>query len=121
VTHEEIAVGGCDILSAYLAALLAQSPLFGTDIRLFLMTDVNGVYKDKDKPETRIPVIEDTSKYQSSAKGPSSPHTAGGMAAKFDAANIAKKAGVDTWIFNPSLGDKAAAVRGEIGTYFPAT
>ncbi|HWB39047.1 MAG TPA: hypothetical protein VG604_02280 [Candidatus Saccharimonadales bacterium] len=120
VTHKEITFGGNDILAAQVAACMAKSNLFGDDIRLFLMTDVNGVYEDPEDAETRIPVILETDEYRRVAGGSQSARTIGGMLAKFDAADIANNAGVPMWVFNPLMGSKADAVAGKIGTYFPA-
>jgi glutamate 5-kinase len=117
VTHAEIAFGNNDPLSASLAAALAVA---GSDVRLFLLTDVNGVYADSTDPDTRIPVIEDTATYRHLALDTASTLGNGGMDTKFDAADIAKAAGVDMWVFNPLDGEKADALRGDIGTYFPA-
>ncbi len=117
VTHEEIAYGNNDPLAAILAASML---LLGSDVRLFLLTNVNGVYADSQDPSTRIPVIEDTAAYRHLALDTDSELGTGGMLTKFDAADIAKAAGVDMWVFNPMDGEKADALRGDIGTYFPA-
>jgi glutamate 5-kinase len=117
VTHAEIAYGNNDPLAASLAAALM---MHGSDVRLFLLSDVNGVYADREDPTTRIPVIEDTAAYRHLALDTDSTLGSGGMVTKFDAADIAKAAGVDMWVFNPLDGEKTAALRGDIGTYFPA-
>jgi glutamate 5-kinase len=119
ITHEEISFGSNDILAARLAARMQQSDLFGT-VRLFLLTDVNGVYRDVNNLYSRISVIENTDEYRHLAGGADSNYSIGGMKSKFEAADIAKKAGVDMWIYSPGHGHREQAVEGEIGTYFPA-
>lgn len=119
ISHDEIGFGSNDILGAWLARDMQKSALFG-EVRLFLLTDVNGLYQDKDDPKTRIPVVEDTSDFRHLAFDTNSEHGIGGMMSKFDAVDIAKIAGVNTWIYNPADGHRERAVSGEIGTYFPA-
>lgn len=119
-THSEISFGSNDILSAELAALMQRSGLFG-DVRLFLLTDVDGVYEDVNEPATQIPVIRDVDEYRHLAVDTNDPELKiGGMASKFEAADIAKAAGVDMWIYDPRDGHRSRAVAGEIGTYFPS-
>lgn len=120
IAHDEIAFGSNDILAAHLAARMQESEMFGT-VRLYLLTDVDGVYKDKDDPDTRIPIIANTDEYRHLANDTDDPELKiGGMASKFDAADIAKAAGVDMWIYNPADGQRDRALNGGIGTYFPA-
>ena len=120
IRHDEITFGDNDILAATLAACMARSPLFGK-VRLFMMSSVNGVYEDVDDPRSRIPVIEDTASQRHLALETDSVNGTGGMISKFDAADIAGPAGVDIWILDPRSGShRNRAVRGEIGTYFPA-
>jgi glutamate 5-kinase len=119
VAHEEIKFGSNDILSAILAMRMKNSERFGP-IRLFLLTDVDGVYEDKNDPETRIPVISDTDDYRQLAVDSESQLRIGGMASKFEAVDIAQSVGIDTWIYNPADGPRSLAVAGIIGTYFPA-
>ena len=120
VTHDEISFGDNDILAATLAACMARSSLFG-NVRLLLLSDVNGVYADKDDPGTRIPIIENTADYRDLAQESDSDNGTGGMVSKFDAADIAQAAGVDMWIFDPrNNAHRNQAMRGKIGTYFPA-
>jgi glutamate 5-kinase len=118
VTHKEISFGSNDILAAQLAALMKGSELFG-EVRLFLLTDVNGVYRDVNDPNSRIPVIEGPEKFRDVAGGPASAFSIGGMESKFDAAMITRHAGIPMWVYDPGDGPQEAAVAGEIGTYFP--
>lgn len=120
ITHEEIAFGDNDRLAATLAASLAKSALFGSQVRLFLLSDVNGVYADRNNPASRIPVIANLEEYAHLAEGPDSDNGTGGMVTKFAAVAIAQAAGIDTWLYDPRLGKKQQALDLEIGTYFPA-
>lgn len=120
ISHSEIAFGDNDTLAATLAVSMAHSELFGNKVRLFLLGDTNGVYADKDDPDTRIPVITDTADYLHLAEGSDSEFGTGGMVTKFAAADIAKEGGVDMWIYKASRGNPNYALRGTFGTYFPA-
>lgn len=120
ITHEEIAFGDNDTLAATLAAKIAKSPLFGKNVRLFLLTDVGGVYKNINDPSTRVPMIGNIQANRHLAGEAGTGNGTGGMITKFDAAEIAQQAGVNMWIYNPAEGHRERAVRGEIGTYFPA-
>ncbi|HVX57225.1 MAG TPA: hypothetical protein VHA37_05830 [Candidatus Saccharimonadales bacterium] len=118
ISHEEITFGSNDVLSATLAANMQLSKRFG-QVRLFLLTDVNGVYKNLKDPTTRMPIIDSVNSQQGVAQGAPSRLRIGGMESKFQAARIARYAGVPTYVYNPADGHREAAVEGEIGTYFP--
>jgi glutamate 5-kinase len=119
ISHEEITFGSNDILSATLAVAMQRSGRFG-QVRLFMLTDVNGVYRDHEDPRSRIPVMENPQNYMALAKGPASNFRIGGMASKLKAAGIARFASVPSYVYNPADGPRECAVEGEIGTYFPA-
>jgi glutamate 5-kinase len=120
ISHEEISFGSNDILSALLAMAMQRSGNFD-QVRLFMLTDVNGVYADKDDPDTRIPVItgQELSRYEGVAQDSDSQFTIGGMKSKFKAASIAVYSQIPTYIYNPADGPREAAIAGDIGTYFP--
>jgi glutamate 5-kinase len=119
ITHEEITFGSNDLLASELAQRMQHSGLFG-QVRLFLLTDVNGVYADKNDANTRIPVIENAAKYTHAAEGSDSRLSIGGMKSKLEAAIRARYTGIPTYIYNPADGSRERAVEGEIGTFFPA-
>jgi glutamate 5-kinase len=120
VSHEEISFGDNDILAATLAACMARSSLFGR-VRLFLLSVTNGIYEDRHDPRSRIAVIENTDVYRHLAGESDSDLGSGGAASKIIAADIANAAGVDMWVFDPRSGShRNQALRGQIGTYFPA-
>lgn len=98
ISHTEISFGDNDILSATLTAAIRQSPLFGNTVKLAILSDVHGVYEDKDDPSTLIPCISDIQQYASVAKGSGTLNGTGGMTSKFRAAAITHAAGVECWI-----------------------
>ena len=122
IAHEEISFGDNDILAARLAVNIARSALFEGNVRLFLLSNTNGVYEDMTDPDTRIPVIHNTDQYRHLALGTDSVNSSGGMRSKFDAADIAHAAGIDMWLYDPRIGNghRGLAISGETGTYFPA-
>lgn len=98
ITHTEITFGDNDTLAGHVASRLQQSALLPGPVKLLILSDIQGVYADKDDPETLLPVIEDIEKMQKVAKGAQTKYGTGGMATKFLAAKIAHNAGVETWI-----------------------
>lgn len=98
ISHTEITFGDNDILSATLTAAIRQSPLFGDVVKLVILSDIHGVYEDKNDPSTLIPCIKNIEQYAVVAKGAGSPNGTGGMTSKFRAATIARSAGVECWI-----------------------
>lgn len=98
ITHDEIAFGDNDTLAAHLAARLAQSNHTRGTVQLLILSDIEGVYEDKDNPSTLIPIIEDIAALQSIASDSATQYGTGGMTTKFLAAKIAQAAGVETAI-----------------------
>lgn len=120
VRHEQISYGDNDTLAATLATRLGRSTLFGT-VRLVVLSDVHGVYRDRHDPSTVISEIDDIAAYSHLAAGTSQPHATGGMTTKFEAARIATKSGVDMYIAHGRTENAIQRVlNGEIGTRFPA-
>lgn len=119
ISHEEIAFGDNDTLAATFAAGIASSCLFGSNIGLVLLSDIDGVYADLSDSSSVIPHIDDISHYSHLAKGTSQVNGTGGMTSKFQAANIAVNNGVDMWIANGRAANAIArTINGEIGTHF---
>lgn len=119
ISHTEISFGDNDILSAILTAAIRQSPLFGNTVKLAILSDVNGVYEDKDDPSTLIPCIKDIQRYASVAQGAGSSHGTGGMASKFRAASIVHSAGAECWITHGKTADSLINALGKTcGTHF---
>ncbi|MEM6398343.1 MAG: glutamate 5-kinase [Bacteroidota bacterium] len=87
---EEIRFGDNDKLSALVAALLQVE-------KLILVSNTYGVYDDKLKTIERV---EDISAIRHFVSDTKSDQGTGGMTSKLDAAQIAQKAGVETWIVN---------------------
>ncbi|HEV2402629.1 MAG TPA: hypothetical protein VGS08_00320 [Candidatus Saccharimonadales bacterium] len=119
IAHEEIAFGDNDTLAATFAACIGRSALFGGQVRLVLLTDVDGVYADKDDPSSIIRQIDDIDAYEQLAGGAGSANGTGGMVTKFAAARIAMEHGIPMWIANGKTEDVIQlALRGEAGTGF---
>lgn len=124
ITHGELAhqsFGQNDELSAIYASQIAGSELFGSNVRLVLLSDVDGVYEDVKDPTSLIREISiaDISTYEHLAGGSNGALGKGGMRTKFVAAKIAATAGVEMWIANGQAEDAIQrAVDGEIGTHF---
>lgn len=70
---------------------------------LYIVTNTNGVYRDKDDPSTRIEVIrsdELTPEFIEKITGGKSTHGTGGMQSKLEVAREAAKYGIETRIIN---------------------
>ncbi len=100
VSHEEITFGDNDILAAHLALKIKQSDLFGGEVSVVLLSNVDGVYSDVNDSTTLIAQMYDTDGYLSSLGTQVSDGGTGGMASKFKAADLVMSAGVDLYIAN---------------------
>ena len=108
-----------DILAATFAAQVGRSALFGSRIRLVMLSDVDGFYADARDCSTLIREVTNIHQYAHYAKDTSSKQGSGGMKTKLEAALIATKNGVDTWIANGQEENAVVrALNGEIGTHF---
>ncbi|MBD0832919.1 glutamate 5-kinase [Aestuariibaculum sediminum] len=96
VATDEIKFGDNDKLGALTASLL-KADLF------IIATNTNGIYTkvsmENGTPET-IKVVEDFEALQSEVVNSKSSHGSGGMQSKIEAADLAKKANIETWIVN---------------------
>lgn len=121
ITHEEIAFGDNNTLAATFASKLSYSELFGGDVSLVVLSDVDGVYKDVTMPETLVAEVSNIDELRHVAGGSASNVGTGGMATKFAAATIATKSGVDMYIVNGRVeAIIESAINRESGTYFKA-
>ncbi len=122
ITHAELShqsFGQNDTLAAIYAAQIAGSELFGKNVRLVLLSDVDGVYSDTEDQTSIIREISNVSEYEHIAGNSNGGHGKGGMKTKFEAARIATEAGVDMWVANGQTEDAIQlALLGEIGTHF---
>jgi glutamate 5-kinase len=122
ITHAELShqsFGQNDTLAAIYAAQIAHSEFFGKQVRLVLLSDVDGVYQDVKNPDSVIPEITDIAAFEHVAGGTNGVHGKGGMRTKFEAAQIATAAGVEMWVANGRTEDVIErAIAGEIGTHF---
>jgi glutamate 5-kinase len=122
ITHGELShqsFGQNDTLAAIYAAQIAGSELFGDHVRLVLLSDVDGVYEDREDPSTIIREIYDLDQHEHLAGESAGKHGKGGMKTKFDAARIALDAGVEVWVANGQTENAIQlALDGAIGTHF---
>ncbi len=123
ITHGELtnqSFGQNDELAAIYASQIAKSKYF-TNIRLILLSDVDGVYRDVNNPDSIIRTIDlnNFSSLKRSAQESNSIHGTGGMKTKFYAARIAGEAGIEMWIANSHTNNSIQlALDGKIGTHF---
>lgn len=119
ITHAEITFGDNDTLAATFAAKIRLSELFGNNIKLVILSDVEGVYRDTTDSRTLIRDIDDITTYEHLALGAAKKHGTGGMISKFAAARIATSNGVEMYIANGKV-DSAIkrTLCGVIGTRF---
>jgi len=96
VATDEIKFGDNDKLSALTAALLK------VDL-LIIATNTNGIYTKESIEAESVITIKETSDIQqlrNQIKNSISLHGTGGMSTKIEAAQIAQKANIETWIVN---------------------
>ena len=96
VATDEIKFGDNDKLSALTAALLK------VDL-LIIATNANGIYTKESIDAGGVETIQETSNIEvlkSQIQSAISMHGTGGMTTKIDAAEIAQKANIETWIVN---------------------
>ncbi len=121
ITHEEISFGDNDMLAANLAVQITNSPLFASKVKLILLTDVNGLYRDKNDAYTVIRKVDDVNKYKHLADNTVSQNSRGGIKSKLDAADLVTSKGVVMIIANGIAPDSILrSLKGEIGTTFIA-
>jgi glutamate 5-kinase len=121
ITHEEIAFGDNDTLAAIYASKLKQSELFGDNISVIILSDIDGVYEDIDDKSTLIKQIADISKYERVAHAKTGDGGTGGMVTKFNAAKIAQASGIDLYIANGRSENAISRTLNEnAGTHFTA-
>ncbi len=119
--HEDITFGDNDILAAIITAVMKLSGKFGEDVKLVILSDVDGVYEDLDDETSLIRTIEDIEVYEHVIKPSDSDITTGGMRSKFEAAKIVTASGVDMWVANGHTPDVIQlALDGKTGTHFVA-
>lgn len=115
VAVEEITFGQNDTLAALVASKIGAE-------RLFVLTDVDGLY-DRDPAAgsaTLIPEVKAiTPEVEAAAGGAASRRAKGGMASKLEAARICMRAGVRMDILNGHYPERLAAVDG--GEAVPGT
>ncbi len=96
VAADEIQFGDNDKLAALTASLLHAD-------LLIIATNTDGIYTKvslKDKHPKTIPSITDIDALAKEVGDEKSSHGTGGMQSKIEAATIAQKAGIETWVVN---------------------
>jgi glutamate 5-kinase len=87
-----------DIVAATIAEKIGWA-LFGKgNVQLGILSDISGVLADIDDPNSIIHVIDDLDAHQHLAGGTGIEGATGGMRTKFEAARIAMKCGIRTWV-----------------------
>lgn len=119
ITHEEIAFGDNDTLAAVFTSKMKLSKLFGDNVSLVILSDINGVYEDVNNEHTVIKEIDNIDTYMQSAQDSSGSLGTGGMITKFAAAKIIHDCGADMYIANGRTENTIErAICKEIGTHF---
>ena len=121
ITHDEIAFGDNDTLAARFAVKIKQSQLFGGEVALVILSDVDGVYENIADNSSLIREIKNVDSYAHVVTGVVSDGGTGGMQTKFNAARIACRHGVDVYISNGQTEDVIRkTLMGALGTRFVA-
>jgi glutamate 5-kinase len=121
ITHEEIAFGDNDTLAAIFTGKIKESKLFGDNVSLIILSDIDGVYADVSHKDSVVKQIDNIDHYKNSAQNSSGPLGTGGMITKFAAAKIVHQHGVDMYIANGRM-EKVVqlALDNKTGTHFKA-
>lgn len=122
LSHEEISFGDNDTLASHFAVALKQTGGFQS-VRFILLTDVNGLYRDYEDPESLIKIVEcaQINDVRDCVSGNASKNGTGGMSSKLDAASIACANGIDTFVAGSYQEDAVKeSINGNIGTRFLA-
>jgi glutamate 5-kinase len=117
ICDDEIKFGDNDTLAGELAAACALSGLFKS-VRLVMLTDINGLRRDKDDANTLIEVVTDTEEIRRYAGGAKDVNSRGGMATKVAAAETAHQADGAHIADGSEHNAIRRALAGEIGTRF---
>lgn len=125
ISHTEITFGDNDKLAGILAANIGgrnvgRTALFGSNVELVLLTDVDGLYENAEDPSTLIPEITDINDARQYIKPSTKKNSSGDMDSKLDAAEEARAGRVVTYIANGHEPNAIVRVKQrEIGTYIP--
>jgi glutamate 5-kinase len=83
------------------------------------LSDVDGLYADKDDASSLIRIVDNLVDYKHLAGDAESANGTGGMLTKFEAAKIAISNGLEMYIANGRQEDVIArTLAGEVGTHF---
>lgn len=118
INDDEVKFGDNDTLAAALAAECALSGL-GRSVRLVLLTNVNGLYRDIGDRNSLITEVTNIAEIEDCAGEAVDEHSRGGMRTKVQAAQIATQAGVEVFIAGGHASRAIeATLSGNGGTYF---
>lgn len=121
IAHEEIAFGDNDTLAAIFTRKIKESRLFGDNVSLIILSDINGVYADISNEHSIIKQIDDIDAYENIAQNSSGNLGTGGMITKFAAAKIVHQCGIDMYIANGRMEKVVQLVLDKkTGTHFKA-
>lgn len=97
ISNDEITFGDNDQLAAELAIAMRKEKKF-TSIRLVLLTNTNGLYRDIHDEATRIETVSSIDKVAPFIADKNDIHSRGGMASKLSAAERACSHGIETFV-----------------------
>ena len=118
ISDDEIKFGDNDTLAAALAVECERSKLFRS-VRLVLLTNIDGLRVHKDDAATILREVDDIAQVERYAGAAANEHSRGGMVTKVQAAKVATRAGVATYIADGRMQDAVREVLDhKIGTYF---
>lgn len=117
ICDDEIKFGDNDTLAGELAAECATSGLFKS-VRLVMLTDINGLRRDKNDASTLIKVVTDIEEAKRYADGAKNVHSTGGMQTKVAAAETARHADSVHIADGSEVNAIRRALAGKIGTRF---
>ena len=118
ISDDEIKFGDNDTLAAALAVECERSGLFRS-VRLVLLTNIDGLRADKDDSTSIVRKVVDIAQVEQYAGAAANEHSRGGMTTKVQAAKVATRAGVATYIADGRVMDVVHEVLDhKIGTYF---
>ena len=118
ISNDEITFGDNDQLAAELAVAMSKENIFDS-IKLVLLTNTNGLYRDINDKDSRIATVRSIADVAEHISDSNDTHSRGGMSSKLRAAERATQADVETYIAN---GRAARTIHntlaGTAGTHF---
>lgn len=97
ISNDEITFGDNDQLAAELAIAMDKENIFDS-IKLVLLTDTNGLYRNINDEASRIATVHSIADVAKHISDSNDTHSRGGMSSKLRAAERATQAGIETFI-----------------------